>query len=102
MNLRTKLAGLEKLAGAADILGATIDSRTGQLRSVLYYGRGNHPAPPGLTVDDLPFDSLLYEYDPSSECVVLYQSTMDGQAHAQRVLGNENVILGRDRDRGQP
>jgi hypothetical protein len=82
------------------ILGATLDSRTGQLRHVLYNGQGNRDAPPGLTLADLPSDCLIYRYDPSSECACLFQSTTDGRAHVQRVLGvNEDVVLGRDMER---
>jgi hypothetical protein len=84
------------------ILGATLDSRTGQLRHVLYNHKGSWDAPPGLTLADLPPDCLIYRYDPSSECASLYQSTADGRVHIQRVLGvNEDILLGRDRSRGQ-
>jgi hypothetical protein len=84
------------------ILGATLDSRTGQLRRVLYNGKGTRDAPTGLVLADLPSDCLIYSYDPSSECAFLFQSTADGRAHVQRVLGvNEDTVLGRDMDRGQ-
>jgi hypothetical protein len=77
------------------ILGATVDVRTGELRSVLYDDRGNHPAPAGLTEADLPRDCRVYRYDPSTECASLYQSTGDGRVHVTRVLGvDEDAFLG--------
>jgi hypothetical protein len=36
------------------IIAASVDTRTGQLRSVLWADSGNRPAPPGLRVEDLP------------------------------------------------
>jgi hypothetical protein len=78
------------------VLGATVDSRTGQLRSVLMADSGNRPAPSELTVEDLPADCLVHRYDPSRECVSLFRSTADGLAHVQRVVGvNEDILLGR-------
>ncbi len=79
------------------IIGATVDVRTGQLRCVLYNHRGNHPAPPGMTEADLPRDCRVYRYDPSTQCASLYQSTGDGRAHVQVMLGvNEDEFLGID------
>lgn len=96
---RARIAKLESalVPKQTRIIGATVDTRTGELRCVLYDHRGNHDAPPGLTVTDLPLDCLLYSYDPSTECASLYQSTLDGRAHVQHVLGvNEDIVLGRD------
>jgi hypothetical protein len=85
---RGRIARLESalLPKPPRILGATVDVRTGELRSVLYDDRGNHPAPPGLTLADLPPDCRIYRYDPSTQCASLYQSTADGRAHVQVML----------------
>jgi hypothetical protein len=101
MSLKGMLARVQKLADAdADkFLGATVDSRTGQLRRILD-SQGKRDAPAGLTLEDLPAGCLVHHYNPETECAILYQSTEDGLAHVQRVLVIEDVVLGRDR--GQP
>jgi hypothetical protein len=77
------------------IVGATIDVRTGQLRSILWADSGNRPAPSDLTIEDLPPDCFIYRYNPSREAAILYRSTADGRAHVQRILGcDEDIILG--------
>jgi hypothetical protein len=78
------------------IIGATVDVRTGHLRSVLWADSGNRPAPSDLTIEDLPGTCRVFRYDPSRECLSIYQSTRDGLAYAQRVIGvNEDILLGR-------
>lgn len=54
----------------SDIIAATADVRTSELRSVLYGDRGNHAAPPGLTIKDP--GCPIYRYDPSQECATRY------------------------------
>src|SRR5262249_2149796 len=96
---RARIARLESVLAQppARILGATIDTRTGKLRNILASDGVKRPAPPELTVEELPQDCLVHRYDPSQECAWLYRSTADGRCHVQRVLGvDEDVILGRD------
>jgi hypothetical protein len=104
MMKRARIARLESvlIPKPPRIIGATIDVRNDQLREMLYEQRGNHPAPPGLTVADLPPDCFIYRYAPSTEAASLYQSMLDCRAHVQRVLGlDEDVFLRRDLQRTQ-
>lgn len=86
---RARIAKLESalVPKPPRILGATIDTRTGEVRSLLYDQRGNHPAPPGMTEAELPRDCRVYRYDPTTQAATLYQHTGDGRAHVTVILG---------------
>jgi hypothetical protein len=78
------------------VIGATLDVRSGKLRNILTDDGAGRPAPPDLTVEDLPRGCSVFRYNPSRECVSLFRSTADGRCHAQIVAGvDEDVVLGR-------
>jgi hypothetical protein len=90
-NLREQLCPQQPV-----IIGVSVDTRTGQLRSILWGDCVNRPAPSDLRVEDLPRGCLIHRYDPSREAAILYRSTADGHARVQRVLGvNEDIVTGR-------
>jgi hypothetical protein len=97
-SIRRQLQGLrERLSPPQPaIIAATIDVRSNQIRSILMADSGNRPAPADLTVEDLPGTCRVFQYDPSRECLLMYQSTHDGLAYAQRVLSvDEDIVTGR-------
>jgi hypothetical protein len=78
------------------VIGATVDTRTNKIRSILTSDGVGGPAPAELAVEDLPAGCLVHRYDPSREAVSLYRSTADGRCHLQIVVGiNEDILLGR-------
>jgi hypothetical protein len=78
------------------IIGVSVDTRSGAIRNILTDDGINKLVPAKLSIEDLPATCRVFRYDPSRECLSMYQSTHDGLAHAQRVLGvNEDILLGR-------
>jgi hypothetical protein len=78
------------------VIAAAVDTRTGQLRSILWADSVNRPVPADLRVEDLPAGCLVHRYDPSREAAILYRSTTDGRAHVQIICSvNEDIVTGR-------
>jgi len=98
MNLRRRLKKIEEALKPPPlrIIGATVDSRTNTLRSILTSdGKGTMDPPPGLRVEDLPEDCFVQHYDSSREGVMLFKAT-DGTVGMTCWCGIDlDIVLGR-------